>query len=352
MSWSEILGHDEVVERFRRAVSRDRLASTFLFIGPEGIGKRTFALKLAQTLVCDRSAEFEACGECPGCLLAMADSHPDIVRVAKPRDKNVIPLELFIGSRERRMREGLCHQISLTPYSGKRKVAIIDDADYLGNEGANCLLKTLEEPPGRSLVILIGTSVQRQLPTILSRCQVVHFSALEDEQVRRLLVANKLTEPEQADALAALSGGSLHAALENADAELRSFRRDLIADLGRPHWNAVELAKVVAKFVDSAGKEAPKRRRRLRQLVDYVADYYRLLMRHLSDAECEPPDDIAALIAAARQQWSGDREAAGLCALRCLETLDHIAASGNVSTVLETWFDDLYRISHPIAVRR
>ena len=69
------------------------------------------------------------------------------------------------------MREGLCHDISLKPYSGRRKVAVIDDADYLNQEGANALLKTLEEPPPKSLLILIGTSEQRQLPTIRSRCR-------------------------------------------------------------------------------------------------------------------------------------------------------------------------------------
>jgi DNA polymerase III subunit delta' len=351
MSWNTILGHEDVVDRFRRAVNRDRLASTFLFVGPEGIGKRTFARQLAQTLLCERSADFDACGECSACIQAMADSHPDIIEVFKPQDKAVLPIELFVGLREKRMREGLCHQISLTPYSGKRKIAIVDDADYFNAESANCLLKTLEEPPGRSLIILIGTSVQRQLPTILSRCQVVHFSPLTNEHVSQLLVSNDMAEPQQADELAALSGGSLLTALECTDAELRSFRRDLIEDLGRPHWNAVELSTLVAKFVEAAGKEAPKRRKRLRQLVDHVVRYYRQLMMQLSEAECSTTDDLDALVATASQHWTADRETAGLCVLRTLETLDHISANGNIATILETWFDDLYRISHPVAAR-
>ena len=76
------------------------------------------------------------------------------------------------------MREGLCHDIALKPFRGGRKIAIIDDADYLNQEGANCLLKTLEEPPEKSVIILIGTSQQRQLPTIRSRCQIVRFAPL------------------------------------------------------------------------------------------------------------------------------------------------------------------------------
>ncbi len=74
------------------------------------------------------------------------------------------------------MREGLCHDIALKPFMGGRKVAIIDDADDLNEEGANCLLKTLEEPPPHSVLILIGTSAERQLPTIRSRARRFVFS--------------------------------------------------------------------------------------------------------------------------------------------------------------------------------
>ena len=92
------------------------------------------------------------------------------------------------------MREGLCYDIALKPYSGRRKVAIIDDADYLNKEGANCLLKTLEEPPPKSLLILIGTSEQRQLPTIRSRCQIVRFQPLPEQDVAELLLATGACE--------------------------------------------------------------------------------------------------------------------------------------------------------------
>ena len=100
----------------------------------------------------------DACGHCPACLQAAAGSHPDLETVAKPPDKSFLPLELLIGDKEHRMREGLCYRLSLRPLLGGRKIAVIDDADYLNAEGANSLLKTLEEPPPGSLLILIGTS--------------------------------------------------------------------------------------------------------------------------------------------------------------------------------------------------
>ena len=115
MSWHGVCGHDGVVERFRRALARGRLASSFLFAGPEGIGKRTFALKLAQGLLCERRPEeaLDPCEECPGCLQVAAGSHPDVALVSKPKDKSFLPLELLIGDKEHRMRQGLCRSIAL-----------------------------------------------------------------------------------------------------------------------------------------------------------------------------------------------------------------------------------------------
>jgi len=194
MTWHGVEGHDDVVEQFRRALQRRRLASSFLFAGPEGIGKRTFALTLARALLCRNRPEemLDPCGECPACAQVLAGTHPDLEQVAKPKDRAFIPLELLIGDKEHRGREGLCHNISLKPYMGGRKIAIIDDADHLNPEGANCLLKTLEEPPPKSVLILIGTSPAKQLPTIRSRCQLIRFRPLPADVVAELLIAREL----------------------------------------------------------------------------------------------------------------------------------------------------------------
>ena len=121
MSWHEIHGHDDVVEQFRRALARGRLASSFLFAGPAGVGKRTFALKLAQAMLCQTRPEeaLDPCGACPSCVQVAAGTHPDLDVVGKPADKSFIPLELLIGDREHRRREGLCHNIAMKPSSGR-----------------------------------------------------------------------------------------------------------------------------------------------------------------------------------------------------------------------------------------
>ena len=149
MAWQGIEGHDDVAEKFRTLLSQGRLASTFLFVGPAGIGKRTFALgwRSRCSVRPDPFPHSIPAAQCAGCQQVLAGTHPDLLRIAQPADKSFIPVELFIGSKEKRMQEGLCHDISLKPFMGGRRVAIIDDADYLNEEGANSLLKTLEEPP-------------------------------------------------------------------------------------------------------------------------------------------------------------------------------------------------------------
>ena len=106
--WHGILGHDAVVEQFRHSLNHGRLASSYLFLGPSGVGKRTFALKLAQALLCQSrdAAELDPCGECESCLLAAAGNHPDLDVIQLPEDKRWLPVELFLGDREHRKTRG------------------------------------------------------------------------------------------------------------------------------------------------------------------------------------------------------------------------------------------------------
>jgi len=157
MAWQGIEGHDEIAARFAAANARGRISGAYLFVGPPGVGKGTFALALAKAVVCAQPRPgMVACGTCASCMQAAAGSHPDIDVVRKPEDRATIPLDLLIGDDEHRMREGLCWQILLRPALGTRKVAVVMDADHLAEEGANCLLKTLEEPPAGSVIILVA----------------------------------------------------------------------------------------------------------------------------------------------------------------------------------------------------
>lgn len=337
MSWCGLVGHDQLVDRFRRNLAKGRLASTFLFCGPAGVGKRRFAQRLAQGLLCDTRPEsaLDPCLQCPSCQQVEAGTHPDVEVVSKPPDRANIPLNLFIGDRDQRSREGLCHRISLKPVRGRRRIAIIDDADYLAVEGANALLKTLEEPPPGAVLILIGTSPQRQLPTIRSRCQMFHFRPLPREFVESYaLEQGWVADPASAAQLAELADGSLDQAKELADPEIEEFRRQMLhrwTEKPRISW---ELAKSVETYVDAAGKEAPAKRARLRTVVFLLMHHLRQSLREqMSDASTRGGDRIGQQLDP--PEWTCTRLE------RCLVALEHLEANANMSTLISCWIDDL-----------
>jgi DNA polymerase III subunit delta' len=344
MLWNDFLGHEEVRERFRRAVAQGRLGGTYLLVGPSGVGKRRFALKLAQALLCQEipESELEACGTCRNCQQAIAGSHPDLQYVHCPEDKANIPIETFIGPRENRLREGFCYEISLKSYAGGRKVGIIDDADTINQEGANCLLKMLEEPPPGAVIFLLATSLQKQLPTIRSRSQVVQFSPLTPSQVAQILTDQQLIDdPGIIQAMAELSEGSLDRAIEMADPELLEYRTEFLQCLAAHDWDALDLAKRTSKFVEQAGTEAPARRRRLRQLIHIATTFYRQQLRALHGLDPLADPGASQAVGQAIRHPEVDTSAITDCIDRCVTAEYQLAANANVATLIECWLDEL-----------
>jgi DNA polymerase-3 subunit delta' len=236
-------------------VQRKRLAHAYLFVGPPGIGKKLFARELAKAILCENSSEgtLAACDQCQSCVLMDAGNHPDFFTLQRPEDKNEMPIELM---------QELCAGFSLKSARGQGKVAVLDDADDLNPESANCFLKTLEEPPPRTIFILIGSSVDQQLPTILSRCQIVRFRPLPAQAVETILRQNDIQDSALIHRLLRLAGGSPGQALALADPALWDFRSKLVEGLSRPKVEAFSLAKSFVEFVEDAGKEMALQRRR------------------------------------------------------------------------------------------
>lgn len=347
MTWHDILSHADVVEQLRRRFEAGKIYGTFLFVGPAGVGKRTVARRLAQALFCQagRSTRFEPCGTCEDCRLFEAGTHPDLLTVEKPADKNFIPLDAFLGDKDHRMQEGLCHDIGLRPFRGGRRVAIIDDADYLNAEGANCLLKTLEEPPPKSVMILIGTSPDRQLPTVRSRSQIIRFRPLTIDAAARLIRDQGLADDERsARRLATMCDGSLERARRLADPAFADFRRSLYDRLGSKGWHGAEVAVLLSGFADEAGKEAAARRERLRWGIGFLVD---LLRQATHAAGGGPPADDAELQQAAERLvhlLPGDLEVVAAAADRCLDALEHVERNAHPTTLADALGDDVERL--------
>lgn len=346
MAWQGVIGHDAIADAFRTSLARGRLASSFLFVGPPGIGKRTFAVRLAAALLCETRQEewLDPCGQCPACQQVAAGLHPDLLMVSKPADKSELPLSLFVGERERRNQEGLCHDIALRPARGKRRVAVVDDADLLGEEAANSLLKTLEEPPPGSVLILIGTSPERQLPTIRSRCQVVRFRPPAAEDAAGLIAAALgISDPAEALRLAVHAGGSMQRAAQLRDPQLWSFRHGLMLALADLPGNSVALGTRTVAFVEEAGKEAVERRAQLRLVIEFASDFYRALMRKLGGRAADSADEslLEAVERALRETPDWHEARAADCLDRCLQALSHLDRNAHLTTLTECWIDDL-----------
>ncbi len=352
MSWSEILNHDSVVERFRKNVSRGRLASTYLFVGPSGIGKRTFALKLAEALLCETNSEIDLdpCGQCPACLQVRAATHPDLILVSKPDGKNFIPVETFIGDREHRRQVGLVHDIGLKPFRGGRKIAIIDDADFLNQESANSLLKTLEEPPPKSLLILIGTSAQKQLSTIVSRSQLVRFNPLTNDNVAELLSRKQLVGDEvNLDDLVRASQGSLEMAAKLSSAEAFEFRNGLFDQLSTLDPAADEYAKTISTFVDGVGKDAAAKRQRTILIGEFAISFFRQLVNRIACNHTTGEIKFDQAIERTRNsltQLDVNKQcmAAAECIEKTIEMQKQISANANIANVNAVWLRDLRKV--------
>jgi DNA polymerase-3 subunit delta' len=330
--WHGIYGHDAIVERFRQTLAAGRLASTYLFVGPSGIGKRRFALQLAHSLLCTESedARLAPCGRCESCRLFASGNHPDLDVVGLQPDRSELRISQFVGYDDYLEQPALCHRIALKPFCGGRRIAIVDDADHFNLSSANCLLKTLEEPPARSLLILIGTSPSRQLPTIRSRAQLVRFQPLDAATVERILLDEQLvTDQESARRAAELSEGSIERAIGLADAAVREFRGHLLAQLASPQ--AVRLARAVQSFVDEAGKEAAKKRERLRTVLGFAITYYR---ERLSEAAgvCQNGPNTQRIETA--ESIIGALDA-------CLAAMEHLDRNANLGILIQHWSESL-----------
>ncbi|MGC9360347.1 MAG: DNA polymerase III subunit delta' [Anaerolineae bacterium] len=172
------------------------VSHAYLLCGPEGIGKEHLATKLAQALACEEPSP--PCGTCSNCRRVMAGEHPD-VRVIRGTD-SAISIDQV-----RELRKFL----SLTPFQASRRIALLLDFDDASTEASNALLKSLEEPPAHSILILTATSPQAILPTILSRCQVYHLRRIPSANIQTALEARHGVPTSHASVLARLAGGSL-----------------------------------------------------------------------------------------------------------------------------------------------
>lgn len=331
MIWRDLLGQSRQIEMIQRAAARNRLAHAYLFLGPEGIGKRQVARGLAESLFCtSRSGTtLSACGTCASCRQVQSGSHPDLFEIGCPEGKRELPIDLLVGAKERRGREGLCHDLAMRPMAGDRRVAIIDDAHTMNDESANALLKTLEEPPIGSVLMLLSPELEPILPTIRSRCQPLWFSPLSPEIVEGILRKEGVAA-EPARSAAAVSGGSPGAARGLLDPSLSRIREAVEGGLKRRPLEPVSLAAAVIEAVEEGASDAFGQREHAGWAVRFAAEAFRRTLAEDSESASES---------------AAHCDIASASLIRCLDAAGQLQQSMPIPLCIAGLFDDLVRIS-------
>jgi len=203
MSFKEIVGNEQVKQILKLSLSKDRLPNSLLFVGPAGVGKLKTALTVAKALNC-QEMRGDSCDHCDSCQKIDRSQHPNVRIIAREKGREQIVKEQI---------DEINYLATLRPWNQGKVVFIIDEAERMNETVANSFLKTLEEPRFFAYFILITEDLQAILPTIRSRCQVLKFKPLSQEDVEKALVIQGLSA-EQARLMATATDGNLEVALE------------------------------------------------------------------------------------------------------------------------------------------
>ena len=229
MAFDNILGHDRPKQTLDKALRSGRMPNSYLFYGQESIGKKFTAIEVCKALNCETLSPVNSCDKCPSCLKIEKRIHPDLF-ILEPKKSSPTAREAILKIDE--IRE-LQKKLLYLPYEGNTKVAIINDAECMNPQAANSFLKTLEEPPTKTLIILIASNPHQLLPTIVSRCQGIRFYPLPNEAIKKIICHHLETEtgesqPEEIELRSRRSMGQVSHALEEDLLKTSQDREELI----------------------------------------------------------------------------------------------------------------------------
>ena len=369
MSSFDVQYQDRAERLIQRALSAERLPHAYLFHGPDGVGKETFARALAMLLLCpqpgrsespDGQPRLSACRSCDDCRLAQAGTHPDLHliyrQLIKYHDDPVVRRRKGLNLGVDVIRQFIIDKVGAKPGRGRAKVFVIRQADRITPQAQNALLKTLEEPPGTTFLILLVSSLDRMLPTTRSRCHLTPFGTLPAH-----FIAAELTRrlprlpPQRVRLIARFSQGSLGLALQHAEDGLDGQNDQLVQTLLELPRNSV--AQVVEKLTDQAKTlgqgyrrrdpeitETEAQRRGLKAIFALAATWYRdVLHTAIASTDLVANVTYADQLAAAAAGITPDRAVAAVN--RIAQTEAQLDANVNTRLCLDALVIRLTRIA-------
>jgi DNA polymerase-3 subunit delta' len=338
MPFRDLIGQPHARMLLQGALRSGRISHAYLFVGPSGVGRLTMARAFAQALLCATGGE-DACGVCGPCRKVTGGTHPDL--------RIIVPGRTDAGAERRGVAidqvRGLKREAAYPPYEGRWKVFIIEDTEEMRAEAANSLLKLLEEPPARTVIILVSESTEALLPTLVSRAQLVRFGPAPAAEIAGALSALGVP-PSRARYLAAIADGRVGSALDAVHAGEEPFARraEVLATL-----RAVESGDVI---VDLDAAEAVARQRdEIDRWLEIALWWFRDLVVWKT---AEDPDLLVNLdLQAEVAEWAGRARAEDL--RRTVDAIEQAKAAlrrnVNPRLILETLFIGMGPLAgHPV----
>ena len=265
MQWNNIIGHKQVITQLCLMQQEDRIPHAMLFCGTDGVGKFLVAEALAAAILCHAPVHNQACGHCKACRALAAGTHPDFFQIQPESETKAAPAIRIEAVRK------LQEEIARIPLLSERRVVIMQEADKMNEAAANCLLKTIEEPSGQIVFILLTSRPSALLDTIISRCMRVEFGILQPEELVAILHQQGIEEP-LAGKLASIADGSVSKALAMQDEELLNLQTQAFDLASAAGTLGVEQLLQLAKEMSSHSRE------RLIQWLGFLAMIYRDLL--------------------------------------------------------------------------
>ena len=207
--FGEIIGHEQIIEHLKNAITMDKISHAYILNGPKESGKMMLAEAFAMALQCEQ-AKSEPCMQCKSCHQAIDHNQPDIIYVSHEKP-NVISVD--------DIRSQLNNDIVIKPYSSRYKIYIVEDAEKMNPQAQNALLKTIEEPPFYGIILLLTTNADIFLQTIRSRCIILNLKSVKNETIRTYLMSHYQVPDYQADICTAFAQGNVGKAIQLASSD-------------------------------------------------------------------------------------------------------------------------------------
>ncbi|TCO78625.1 DNA polymerase III subunit delta' [Marinisporobacter balticus] len=260
MGFNDIIGQEKTVNYFKRAISNEKIAHAYIFEGPSGIGKVAIATAFAKGIQCKNYHE-DACNICISCLKVNGNNHPDI-KMIEPEGKSIKNKQI----------EEMQQDLLRKPYEGNKKIYIIKHANQMTVSAQNRLLKTLEEPPQYAVILLMSANSNSFLPTIKSRCQILKFNRMGQNDIEQILTSKYGMNQEEGRVLAAFSDGILGKAIQLKESDVFRIKREETIEvienvLKKDPLVAFDAVEFFQKYKDD-----------INEILDYILFWFRDLL--------------------------------------------------------------------------